>query len=244
MDSKATIIAQLQREILSLGGIRHASNDVARDQGLQFMQDHFPQRTFPLGAIHEFLSSSPEDISSTSGFIAGLISTVMPGNGVLAWISRRGSIFPPSLALYNLDPSKTIFIHPGNEKELLWVMEEVLKCDSVRAVVAELEDVIFTNSRRFQLAVEKSRVTGFIINKKAGKQNNNACFSRWRVNSLPSYLPSGLPGVGPPRWTVELQKIRNGKPGSWQVEWVDEKLMPVPELKLISQEEYVQKQTG
>jgi protein ImuA len=28
-----------------------------------------------------------------------------------------------------------------------------------------------------------------------------------------------LPGVGFPKWNVELLKVRNGKPGSWQVEW-------------------------
>ena len=28
-----------------------------------------------------------------------------------------------------------------------------------------------------------------------------------------------MPGVGFPRWNVELLKVRNGKPGSWQLEW-------------------------
>jgi protein ImuA len=27
--------------------------------------------------------------------------------------------------------------------------------------------------------------------------------------------------VGHPRWNVELLRIRNGKPGQWQVEWSD-----------------------
>jgi protein ImuA len=28
-----------------------------------------------------------------------------------------------------------------------------------------------------------------------------------------------MPGVGFPKWNVELLKMRNGKPGSWEVEW-------------------------
>jgi len=28
-----------------------------------------------------------------------------------------------------------------------------------------------------------------------------------------------MPGVGFPRWNVELLKVRNGKPGTWQVEF-------------------------
>jgi protein ImuA len=28
-----------------------------------------------------------------------------------------------------------------------------------------------------------------------------------------------MPGLGFARWNVELLKVRNGKPGSWQIEW-------------------------
>jgi protein ImuA len=28
-----------------------------------------------------------------------------------------------------------------------------------------------------------------------------------------------MPGVGFPKWNIELLKVRNGKPGSWELEW-------------------------
>ena len=31
--------------------------------------------------------------------------------------------------------------------------------------------------------------------------------------------PDNMPGISFPRWQVELLKIRNGKPGRWQLEW-------------------------
>ena len=33
-----------------------------------------------------------------------------------------------------------------------------------------------------------------------------------------------MPGVGMPRWKVELLKVRNGVPGEWIVEWADGRL--------------------
>ena len=36
-----------------------------------------------------------------------------------------------------------------------------------------------------------------------------------------------MPGVGAPRWHVELQKMRNGKTGSWDIEWLNGKLKDV-----------------
>jgi protein ImuA len=57
----------------------------------------------------------------------------------------------------------------------------------------------------------------------------NACVSRWNIKTLPSVSEDGLPGLGFPRWHVELQKIRNGKPGSWQVEWEADHFQPIKE---------------
>jgi protein ImuA len=32
-------------------------------------------------------------------------------------------------------------------------------------------------------------------------------------------MEEGLPGVGYPQWQVALLKVRNGKPGNWQITW-------------------------
>lgn len=74
-------------------------------------------------------------------------------------------------------------------------------------------------SRRLQLAVEQSCVTGFIIRHQPRYPGVTACVSRWQITPLPSELEEGMPGVGFPRWQVELLKIRNGRPGTWEVEW-------------------------
>jgi protein ImuA len=47
-----------------------------------------------------------------------------------------------------------------------------------------------------------------------------------------------MPGVGFPRWNVELLKVRNGQPGNWQVEWMDGRFNPV--IDTIEHEELLQ----
>jgi protein ImuA len=242
--TKADIIAQLQKDILLLSGNKPPVTDMALPNGLPFMRPHFPQGVFPLGAVHEFLCSQPEDTAATGGFISGVLSTCMPLKGAVIWISLRKGIFPPALNEFNIEPNNIIFIHPANEKEILWVTEEALKCDSLTAVVAEMQDLNFTNSRRFQLAVEHSKVTGFVLNQKPISTVTNACLSRWQINSLPSIPENGLPGVGHPRWKVELKKIRNGKPGSWQIEWMGDTFRQVQPVVIPILKEAIQKQTG
>ena len=43
----------------------------------------FPNSSFPLGAIHEFIYSSEEEGAATSGFIAGITSRIMNKSGTL-----------------------------------------------------------------------------------------------------------------------------------------------------------------
>jgi protein ImuA len=105
------------------------------------------------------------------------------------------------------------------ERDVLWAVEEALKCSALAAVVGELQELSFTASRRLQLAVERSRVTGFLHRYQPRRENTLACVSRWKVTPVASVAVGGLPGVGFPRWQVQLVRVRNGRPGSWVVEW-------------------------
>jgi len=91
-------------------------------------------------------------------------------------------------------------------------MEEALKCHGVAAVIGDIKEISLVASRRLQLAVEESAVTGFIIRHAAKNIQSNSFVSRWRITPLPTEIKDDLPGIGFPRWNVELQKIRNGKP--------------------------------
>ncbi|CAN5369872.1 ImuA family protein [soil metagenome] len=227
-ERKAEILAELQADILRLQGFKSADNS-AMDWGLGPIKSAFPNSTFPLGAVHEFLSARPEDAAATSGFIAGLLSSLMGSNGTSLWISASRKLFPPALKSFGIQPDRFIFIDLQNEKDVLWAMDEALKCGTLTTVVGELNDISFTASRRLQLAVEQSQVTGFIIRNKVHVVNNpgtTACVSRWKITPLPSLPIEDLPGIGFPKWRVELLRIRNGKPGVWDIEWINGRFQP------------------
>jgi protein ImuA len=177
--------------------------------------------------VHEFLSPSAEDIAATTGFIAGLHAPIMGSGGTSVWISSSSTLFPPALKSFGVQPDRIIFLHLKSEKDILWAMEESLKCSVLSAVVGEISEISFTASRRLQLAVEQSRVTGFIIRRKTRKMNTTACVSRWRVTPVPSAPMDDLPGIGFPTWRVELIRMRNGSPGVWEIKWMNGIFHPV-----------------
>jgi len=208
----------LQSEILLLQGIRPAPNPII-DLTLNPLRHAFPNSSFPTAAIHEFITESKESSSSTSGFIAGILTSLMKNAGTTMWISTSRKLFPPALKAYGIEPDRFVFVDIKKEKDVMWAMDEALKCDALSAVVGEMQELTFTESRRLQLAVEKSRVTGFVLRTNPRKINTTACVSRWKITPMHSEPIDGMPGIGFPQWKVELLRIRNGKPGTWELRW-------------------------
>jgi protein ImuA len=226
---KKEIISRLQKDILQWEGFVPPGAGAAKGVGLGPVEAAFPNGVFPTGVIHEMLCPTREQQAATSGLLGGLLTVLMRNGGPCLWISKDRRLFPPAMDGFNVEPDKVIFIDAGNEKEVLWAMEEALKCEGLAAVVAELREISFAQSRRLQLAVESSRVTGFLLRNDLRKLNTTTCVARWQVRPLPSVLEDGMPGVGYPRWQVDLLRVRNGSPGSWQLEWATDGFIVIEE---------------
>ncbi len=227
--AKSDIISSLKREILPLEGLGNKRSGTAIDLGFEFMKDAFAEGLFPLGAVHELISDGGEAASSTAGFTSGILARLMKNVGAAVWIGKSPILFPPALKTFGIAPDQVIFICLKKEKDILWAMEEALKCASLSAVIGEMTELSFTHSRRFQLAVEQSKTTGFILRNNPRILTPNSCIARWKIKPLPSISEDGLPGIGYPVWEVDLQKIRNGRPQSWSVEWRAGKFQEVKE---------------
>jgi protein ImuA len=220
LNQQSDIIKKLENAILPLQGYRSSLGTLPVQIDLGPVNEAFPNSQFPTGAIHEFVATEINTQVAASGFIAAIISSLMKDSGVVLWISASRTIFPPALKAFNIDPGSVIFIDLKNEKEVAWALDEALKLKGLAAVVGEMHDINFTASRRFQLAVEQSQVTGFLFNRK-NISASNACLTRWRISARASVVEDDLPGLGFPCWKVELLKVRNGRPGAWDLAWIN-----------------------
>jgi protein ImuA len=226
------IIHQLRQEILLRQGFRPPSAATV-DMGLGPVAAAFPNGIFPTGAMHELLSDGPEGAAASGSFTAALIGPLMAKGGACIWIGPRRTVFPPALREYGVEADRVVFVDVRKEKEGWWVLEEALKCEGLAAVVGEIREVSFLASRRFQLAVEQSRVTGFLLRDRPRNRQPIAAVARWQISPLPG-RKEAMPGVAFPRWSVELLRIRSGQPGKWELEWRQGKFHPVALSKSLS----------
>jgi protein ImuA len=143
--TKADIIAQLKKDILPFQGFKTSGKNNVVDATVGPIKNAFPQKSFPLAAIHEFISASKEESAATGGFVAAIIASLMQGGGATIWISGARNIFPPALKTFGIAPEKIIFINLKKEKDISWAMEEALKCKGLSAVIGEVTELSFTS---------------------------------------------------------------------------------------------------
>ncbi|TCJ13574.1 Error-prone repair protein ImuA [Flaviaesturariibacter flavus] len=218
MPAKAEIFDRLRKEMLQLQGFRAPLAAGGDPLGLGRINSAFPNGVFPQAAVHEFVCAAPEEGAATSAFITGLLSGIMKEGGAVLWAGTGRRVYPPALRAFGVRPERVLFLDLKKEKDVCWALGEALRCGALSAVVGELKDLDFTGSRRFQLAIESSGVPCFLLRRNARAAATTAV-ARWRVAPLQSVPEEGLPGIGHPRWRVQLLKARNGRPGSWDVEW-------------------------
>ncbi len=231
-----SIIEQLQQQIEKLQCNHATSAGQPGILGLGSIETAFPGKTFMRGAVHELISNSTEQATCTSGFISVILGKLVQNNNYCLWISHipRRSIFPNALKAFGIDAERILFVDAAKPKDALWAIEEALKCDALTAVVGEISELSFNDSRRLQLAVEKSQVTGFIHRFRPKTENAVACVSRWKITPMASEN-NNKPGVGFSRWHVELLKVRNGKPNNWHVQWSPKGLEYIKEEAVINE---------
>ena len=214
-------LAKLRQEIRRLEGFKQGTRPQHLPLGVA-IADCLPGSALPLGAVHEFTSQGYEEAAATIAFSLAVLSN-LPRSGTIVWVARDHVQYAPGFAAFGIDPQRIIFARPQKDAEALWVMEEALRCKGIAAVAGECALADLTATRRLQLAAEDSGVTGLLLRPFCRQPGSSSCVTRWQVKPAPS-LPGGLPGLGLPRWQVELLKARGGKPGSWTMEWRGKRL--------------------
>lgn len=189
-----------------------------------------PGGGLPLGRWHEVLGEGMEiETAAAPGLFAALAAAPLARRGEAVWVLRRDDLWAPGLTGLGFPAERLIQVCVKDEAEVLATMEDALSTPGVAVVLGEADAVGLTAGRRLQLACERRGATGFLIRRRpyggkaAREPAGSAAATRWRVASAPSEPDPGdlgppMPGLGPPRLLVTLERCRGGRPGRWLME--------------------------
>jgi protein ImuA len=175
------------------------------------------------GALHEVAASSESAIPAATQFALGLASHVQEPRAAV-WIAEEmgllenGAPYGPGLDDLGLHPERLVTVAAAKPRDVLWAMEEALRCRTVGVVIGEIRSarLDLVASRRLSLAAGHRDACAFLLRTAPGT-DASAAATRWIVAGARSRANAA--GPGPPCLSVHLTRNRHGPVGSWLVEW-------------------------
>ena len=137
-------------------------------------------------------------------------------------LCENGAPYGPGLDQAGIAPERLITVAAPRARDVLWAMEEALRCRAVGVAIGEIRacgiDQIAT--RRLSLAAAVGGTLGILL-RATPHDEPSAAATRWIIGAAPSSLSFSqrARGIGPPRLTVRLVRSRRGRLGAWIVEW-------------------------
>lgn len=174
------------------------------------------------GALHEIAAPGEAHLAAATGFALGLVAS----SRHLLWIAEdmalaeSGAPYGPGLDVFKLAPERLLTVAVSHRRDLMWAMEEALRCRAVGAVIGEMRQGALdpVAVRRLSLAAAESGALALLLRAQPANDASTAA-TRWIVGAAPSSSQRYDPG--PPRFSAHLVRNRRGPAGSWILEWSD-----------------------
>ncbi len=172
-----------------------------------------------LGLPHEVAPEAVGDEAAALGFVLALVARrLASGSGEALLVLAPGYPLPygHGLAGLGLDPGRLLILEAGSEADVFRALEAALQSRTLRAVAGLVsEGLPLIAGRRLQ------RVGGdalLLVLRPPGADRPNGAATRWRIAAAPALRDRFGRAYGP-RWEARLDRCRNGRTGTWIVEW-------------------------
>jgi protein ImuA len=190
--------------------------------GLPAIEGHLPGGGLVLGPPHEIAPEEPGDGTAALAFALALVACrLAAGAGEAMIASAEGQPLPygHGLSSLGLDPGRVLLMEAGGDGEVFRAFEAALHARCLSALVGLVgEGLPLKTSRRLQLAAEGTEPPLVLVLRPAGPGSPNGAATRWSVASAPGAIDR-FGTLRAPRWRARLERCRNGRGGSWLLEW-------------------------
>lgn len=133
--------------------------------------------------------------------------------GPLVVVSRGDNFYPPAAISLGISADRIIWVQPDRHADLVWAIDQALRCESVAAVWAPIRAKLDDrDARRFQLSAEAGHTPGLLIRTAAARGCPTFADVRFHVGNSNR---DGLPQLGESEriMSVTLDRCRGGEIG-------------------------------
>ncbi len=215
--SRAAVMHELRRLLPA-----HKSLREALPFGLAAVDSHLAAGGLAGGALHEVVPQMQTAFPAALGFIAAFLARLFSLSPLVfilpAYTQRRhGRLSGHGLNALGLDPARLILVETAHHKDTLWAIAEALRSTAPAAVIGLVDKLDLKTSQKLQLAAGDAGLPLLLL-RPVPTLEASAAATRWRVGTAEAARDRfGL--YARPRWHLQLERARNGRPGEWVVEY-------------------------
>src|SRR5271170_4876144 len=190
--------------------------------GLPALDTHLPHGGLACGALHEVVPETAGAHAAAFGFAVAVLARLPPGRPLILVLPaygqrEHGRLCGHGLNSLGLDPARITLVETAHRKETLWAVAEALHSGAPLAVAGMIDRLDLKTSQKLHLAANDTGLPLLLI-RPAQTLEASAAATRWRVGTAEAARDRfGL--IARPRWHLQLERCRNGRPGEWKVEY-------------------------
>jgi len=201
----------LRNQIEQLCRTNHSASLPAHPSGFLELDAQLPGGGWPVGALTECLLDTC-GIGELSLWMPTLRRIALDKRHI-AFVAPPFLLYAPALVQHGIPLEQVLVIDCKSAEELLWAMEQALRCAAFGAVLAwthPTQPITDKQLRRLQLAAEAGRNMGILYRPLIAAQNASPAALRLKLQADASDFPHSLHNS----LKVVIHKCRGGRSGA------------------------------
>jgi protein ImuA len=239
--SRAAALAELRRLLLQHSRYFQTSQGATLAFGVAALDCHLPNGGLAESALHEVVPATQAAFPAAFGFIVAALARFIspppssmhsgarkrdPGGGrekkilfvMPGYQSRQcGRLSGHGLNRLGFDPRRAILVETAHRRDTLWALMEALRSGAPQAIVGMIDKLDLKTSQKLHLAATDSGLPLLLL-RPSQTLESSAAATRWRIGAATG-ARDRFGCYTRPRWLLQLERCRNGRPGEWVVEY-------------------------
>ena len=193
---KTQLLNRLRNQIRSVETAGRVENEIRVSSGCTAIDRMLPSSGYQRGGLVQWLTSGGHGADYLSLLVA---KQACADGGALVVFDPLNQFYPPAATAIGINLDNSIILRTsaeaGNqrelEKDLLWSIDQALRCPAVAAVWGPLDQINERWFRRFQLSAESSGCLGLFIQPVRAARQPSWAEVQWMVSHV-QWLPAPL----------------------------------------------------
>ncbi len=204
----AQSLAQRIRQMETAGRHQHVGSI---SSGCQAIDEKLPEGGYAKGSMVEFLQSKVGSGATSLAFMTA--KQAMKGGKYLLVVDSDRHFYPPAARSLGIPLERMIVIHPKERGDMMWSIDQALRCSGIAAVVSKIDRLDDREARRWQLAAEQGGALGlWVRDYRTARGQPSWSDIQWRIEPQPAPKDAGGDNR---RWLkMSLLRCRSGVGGA------------------------------